>query len=223
MLDSPATLYLHSERPAPPGSSPESAEPPTCDLLRAQGTGTEAKEALTRFVYRSTPFLLGTVFSGVCDHTIRDDLLQQTWLEMWRKLEKFNPAQYAEPGADSADYERIALRWVGSIATNVLHSHFRRTRTRRENPGGMDGIEELPDHRSPAVDVDITDELARPWATLEELDPRAPLIYQLRFFQGMTHDEIAARVGMSCEAVRQIYSRTLRELRECFPHNEEYA
>ena len=83
----------------------------------------------------------------------------------------------------------------------VLVDHARARRTRRRGEGAtrvsLGGLEATDgeDH----VDVLALDEAL---ATLAKHDRRQARVVELRFFGGLTHDEVAAALGVSVEVVK---------------------
>jgi RNA polymerase sigma factor (sigma-70 family) len=228
MLNSPNPLHAPPEVPenasagkAPPIPSPESGRCLTCDLLRAQANreSKDGKEAFVRFIEPCGPILLSCVFSGISTHATEEDLLHETYLEAWKNLKGFDPARYTKPNPQDA-----GLAWMCGIARYVLLTHIRRNARRKETLG-TDAFERVADPRRPAVDVIICDELAWVLAAANDMDERAPVIFQLRM-AGDTHEEIAEHFRghgepeMTAANVRQIYNRTRRRLRERFSSHE---
>lgn len=135
---------------------------------------------------------------GVCaalsgDRDAAEDLAQETLLEAWRHRHKL-----ADPrGAD---------RWLTAIARNVC---LRWGRTRAVLPIPTD---EVPD--APAAHEDGIAEL------IDLLPPGSRQVIVQRFVHERTHEEIAATLGISSDAVAMRLARGKQVLRRILAESE---
>jgi RNA polymerase sigma-70 factor (ECF subfamily) len=113
--------------------------------------------------------------------------------------------------------------WLWTISKNKLRDHFRRRERHAEGIGGTDAQrqwEQIPD-REPA-ESDASSGLIAQRRRLEEVLDRirgeftAPTweAFCLATFEERTSPEIAARLGLTANAVRHAKARVLRRLRE---------
>jgi RNA polymerase sigma-B factor len=58
---------------------------------------------------------------------------------------------------------------------------------------------------------------------MERLDPRERLILHLRFFEGMTQTQVAARIGISQMHVSRLIRKSIENLREIMTQPEVSA
>jgi RNA polymerase sigma-B factor len=58
---------------------------------------------------------------------------------------------------------------------------------------------------------------------MERLDPRERLILHLRFFEGMTQTQVAARIGISQMHVSRLIRKSIDSLRETMMHQEDWT
>lgn len=125
------------------------------------------------------------------------DLAQDTLLAALRALRQ----------GQLRDADRLGA-FVYGVARNVLNSHLRGLRDRpREEP-----IERAPEKANPVEhfeDLERTDRVSRALQDLDEPDRR---ILALIFGEGLKADEVASRMGLSAEAVRQRKSRALKRV-----------
>lgn len=170
-------------------------------LLRAARQG-DAR-ALSR-LYRElwTP-LWRTVAARGLQREDTEDLCAQVFLRFVEKLADFDP-------------RRGSVRaWLFGIARHALIDHHRR---RRPDRAQTEPLEKLARHAGdPAPDplqALIRDEDARlEHGVLADQSDETRELFALRYAQDLSHREIAAVTGLSESAVRQRFSRTLRELR----------
>ena len=135
-------------------------------------------------------------------HADPEDALQETWLEAHRALARF---EAREPGS--------FLRWLCRIAENVLRGMAdRRGAVRRRPPGGFALPEEAANGRPDSATGVATaagrnEERERVGAALEALPEPERQTLVLRFFAGMTIEEIAALTGDAPTTVRRRLGR----------------
>lgn len=109
------------------------------------------------------------------------------------------------------DEKRGGVRgWVLGITRNAVIDHFRAQRM----PGDPDAVERLADAAldpAQALEDDQRDDALR--ALLGAYPPQVREMFSLRFSDGLRLREIAELLDLSEAAVKQRFSRTLRELR----------
>ena len=133
------------------------------------------------------------------DGDAAEDVTAQTFLQAWSNL----PALRKPERFDS---------WLFRIAHNVAISETRRRRT--------SDLDEAPEPVDETREADPAGLLAGKFdaaalrAALEELPEATREIITLRFFAGLSHEEVAAQVGKSAGNVRVIQHRALSQLRE---------
>jgi RNA polymerase sigma-70 factor (ECF subfamily) len=136
------------------------------------------------------------------DRESAEDLVQQVFVNAYFKLEQFDRAKDFGP-------------WLRTIARNQVREELRRRgrRTRhleiyrdrllaRFEDGGK------ADHH----EADLREALAR---CKESLAPKAADALEWRYMRSLGFDEIAARLGKTLAATRQMLSRIRLRLREC--------
>jgi RNA polymerase sigma-70 factor (ECF subfamily) len=141
---------------------------------------------------------MGAALRAVADP---EDALQETWIEAHRALARFEPR-----GTGSF------LRWLCRIAENVLRGMADRKDARRRTPPGSAlpfAVAEgrLDSATGAATAAGRGEERARVGEALTALpeDERQTIV--LRFFAGMTIDEIAALTGDAPTTVRRRLGR----------------
>lgn len=101
------------------------------------------------------------------------------------------------------------LPWIFAIARNALIDHVRRNLVYRKNLIFDDKL------LVTAVAVETPDtSVGDTIAEVSTLSPRQREVLELRFDQDFSFDDIAVRLETSSSNVRQIVSRTIRQLRE---------
>jgi RNA polymerase sigma-70 factor (ECF subfamily) len=111
--------------------------------------------------------------------------------------------------------EREFRGWLYGIATNTINAHFRRTRRRDELMKLAVETDAL--RASSAQNTDNSDfdplDFPRLHQSIAQLNEREHAIVTLRYFADLSHDEIAAALGLRPGTVRVALSRALEKLR----------
>jgi len=139
------------------------------------------------------------VFYKVGDPGVAEDLTADVFAKAWERIDRFQwrnvPVQH----------------WLLTIARNAVTDHWR-SRKRMSSPldmlGEASSDEPLPEEHV-ARDLEV-ETLGRALLKLPD-EQRDVLI--LRFIEDLPHRDVAAILGKSVEAVRQIQSRALKALR----------
>lgn len=133
------------------------------------------------------------------DSSGADELTQEVMLLVWRKAERYDPAQ------------ANAATWIFTIARNKRIDKFRRERHLDfdpDDPTLAPEPERLPDDRLEAVEQ--AEKLSRAIATLP--DEQGALL-KLAFYEGKSHSIIAAEVGLPLGTVKSRLRLALARLR----------
>ena len=157
------------------------------DLLgRVQRGEGEAFGALVRLL---EPVLLGLLRKrlgwSVADGQA-DDVLQETWLRVWSRRGRFDPALGA------------AAAWVWTIARNCALDAGRRRAARPARALDEEVLDPAPGPETEVAAQEIAARLAR---TLRREDVRVRRACELRLVNGMTYAAIAQEMGVACGTV----------------------
>ena len=135
-----------------------------------------------------------------------DDVVQDTFRRALEGIESFEST-----GDDSF------IRWLGVIAENVIR---KAARNRARTPATEEIFEVSVRATSPSVNLRREERFERLQKALESLPPDYREVIRLSRIEGLKTMEIAARMGRSKEAVKQLIFRALRRLRESFGDTE---
>lgn len=163
-------------------------------------------EALARFYEIYFDRVYGYLRRMLGEDHLAEDVTQDVFMHIQRAIHTYDPARAPGP-------------WVFTIATNKLRDHWR---SRRHKDGKLedtiDGeerrLEPPARERGPLPELESA-ELARELSrAIETLSPAMREALLLRYFEGLSFEEIAERTGRNETAVRKRYSRALADLRE---------
>ncbi len=173
-----------------------------------------ASEALRPYLQTVARALLAGRLSGKVDPA---DVVQQSLLSSVERFDQFR-------GDTPAEWQRWLVAIVRNESKNLLRFwHQQRRRVSAEEPVAGSRAQAAPEDgisvRLPGAEPSASRRVAaRREASrlLEELDRMPPdmrAVLTLRHFEGLSHLEIAERLGISPEAARQKWVRALRGLK----------
>ena len=174
------------------------------ELAVALGNAGEGDRAAFKIVYEATSAkLLGVCLRILTDRQLAEDVLQDTYLTVWRKASTFDPSR-ASP-----------ITWLVTIARNRSIDRLRSgAPMRRTTP-----VEEafgLADAAPLASDViETTDEVGRLNTCLDTLEDKVRGVIRTAFMEGVTYDTLATRENVPLGTMKSWIRRGLLRLRSC--------
>jgi RNA polymerase sigma-70 factor (ECF subfamily) len=168
------------------------------DRTLASGVRRGDRTAVAALTARCLPLVTGLAARSLRDRSEAEDVAQETFVKVWRKIEQYDPAK-----------ARLET-WVARIALNLCYDRLRK---RGEVLMGEDAPEPAdPDAGADAV-LAARDMAARVRAAVAELPPRQRAALELCHFQEMSNIEAAAIMEISVEALESLLTRGRRALK----------
>ncbi|HEX6748939.1 MAG TPA: RNA polymerase sigma factor [Longimicrobium sp.] len=164
-------------------------------VLRAQAGDRAAFEALLAGVQAP---LHGFVTSVVGDRALADDVLQEVFVRIWRKLRWLREPALFRP-------------WAFRIAARAAMRHARRERRLRERWADDAALEHAPAPEPPErIDPALA---ARLRESMAAVSPASRAVLDLHYLQELTLAETAAVLGISAGTAKSRLAYGLRALR----------
>ncbi len=193
--------------PLPSGDRPEAGKPTEAGravlvaLLRE--VAAQDPRALQRLYALTSAKINGVVNRIMRDATMSEEVLQDVYVNVWRKADTFNP-EFGSP-----------ITWLASIARNKAIDRLRAERSRSFALDSLDDVE-IVDPSMPAVErlIESQDGL-RMLDCLALLDRDQQRAIRAAFFDGSTYDELARREGVPLSTMKSRIRRGLMKLRAC--------
>lgn len=162
-----------------------------------------SRTALRDLYSRTSSKLFGICLRILGDRGEAEDVLQEIYLNVWRRAGSFDPAR-ASP-----------ITWLATLARNRAIDRLRSGgRLRPAAP-----IEAALDAPDPADDaftrLAASEDRARLMGCVEELDARQSGAIRAAFFEGFTYSELAQRSDVPLATMKSWVRRGLIRLREC--------
>lgn len=160
----------------------------------------KTSEAFVRQLTENQPRLYGYVYSLLGDHSRAADVVQETNLVLWRKIDEF-------------DAGKPFLAWALGIARfQVLAS----LRDQKRDRLMLDA--ELADQLSGEVarqSEQLEDVRRSLRDCVQQLAPRGRELIDMRYFRGLSTSEIATKLDRSLSAIKTGILRVRRDLADC--------
>jgi RNA polymerase sigma-70 factor, ECF subfamily len=177
-------------------------------ITAARGGDREAFDELVRITYADT-YTLAYRLTG--NEEDARDVVQEAYFRAYRGIKRFR---------GDAQFSTWMYRITANCAATLL---TRRTRHRHDV---LDDTVPVPDPRTdhdPQLRVDASDLRTRLLDALEELPPRLRAVVVLRDVYDLSHESIAAELGISETAAKVRLHRARNKLRErLFPRRDEH-
>jgi RNA polymerase sigma factor (sigma-70 family) len=160
--------------------------------------------AALQFVYRSTSAkLLGVCLRILKDRAEADDILQEVYLTVWGKADRFDPGR-ASP-----------ITWLVAIARNRSIDRLR-SRAGGGAQVSIDWASEVRDERPGAPEwIEQVQEREKLQTCLDGLDLRQSVYIRAAFLDGASYDQLATRAAVPLGTMKSLIRRTLLKLRTC--------
>ncbi|KFG95301.1 RNA polymerase subunit sigma-24 [Burkholderia paludis] len=153
-------------------------------------------------LYRLTSSrVFGVIVRMLHDQGEAEDLLQEVYTTVWRRVEAFDP----ERGG--------AMTWLITLARNRT---IDRLRQHREVPLDDEQLPDLPDEGpTPAALAEAGEERRRLERCLEQLEAPQRRAVREAFFSGATYGELAERLRVPLGTMKSWIRRSLMQLKVC--------
>ena len=174
------------------------------ELAQALGRTGDGDRAAFRAVYDATSAkLLGVCLRILGDRQLAEDVLQDTYVTVWRKAASFD-ADRASP-----------ITWLVTIARNRSIDRLRSGAvTRRTTP--IDEAHDLADEAPLAsATLEAKEDAGRLNLCLDELEEKVRRSIRTAFFEGVTYEVLAEREGTPLGTMKSWIRRGLLRLRAC--------
>jgi len=134
------------------------------------------------------------------DATTAEDLAQETLLTVWRKAGLYS------------DEKGSATTWIFTIARNLRIDRLRREVSWQPLPENRD--EEASDAPDPETEVSERERRDKVRAVLATLPPDQSEVVNLSYVEGLSHSEIAERLGLPLGTVKSRMRLAYQKVKE---------
>ena len=169
-------------------------------LLAAVADGDQA--AFERLYAATRAKLYGVVLRILRRADLADEVMQEAYLKIWNSAGQFDPA-LASP-----------ITWMVTIARNRAIDLARKKRdvSVEETPGVLERAAESVD---PLAARERSEELRRLLDCLGRLDPDERRLMLLAYYNGLSREQLAAKLGHPVNTIKTWLRRSILAVREC--------
>lgn len=169
-------------------------------LLAAVAKGDEA--AFARLYAATRAKLYGVVVRILRRQDLTDEVIQETYLKIWRSAGQFDPLRAAP------------VSWMVAIARNRAIDVIRRRKEASidEEPQAMEVASEAPD---PLARRELSEELQRLLACIGQLPPERQRMVLLAYYNGWSRERLSAEFDTPVNTIKTWLRRSLLDVREC--------
>lgn len=172
------------------------------ELLRKIDADRDA-EAFAAFYDRFAARAYGLLLKLLRNRTDADDVLQETFIQVWNRAGRFDPARSTPEG------------WILMLTRSRALDRLRKRPTTSTTAIPEAGIE-----TEPGLGLHAAESAAELDEGLAELPPDQRDPIRLAFFEGCTHEEIAKRLQLPLGTVKTRIRLGMIRLRERFRTND---
>ena len=169
-------------------------------LLAAVAKGDQA--AFERLYAATRAKLYGVLLRILGTPELADDVMQETYLKVWKMAGKFDPT-IASP-----------ITWMVAIARNRAIDIVRKKGevSIEEQPEALEVASDAP---APLARREMTEELRRLLTCLGKLDPEKQRIVLLAYYSGWSREQLAQKLDIPVNTIKTWLRRSVLEIREC--------
>jgi RNA polymerase sigma factor (sigma-70 family) len=173
-------------------------------LVRALERAAAGEAAALEDIYRRTSAKLFSVILRILgDRNEAEDVLQEVYITVWNRAGSYDPGRGVSP-----------ITWLAAVARNRAIDRMRSRAVRRTQP--LEVVAEAPDPAAPAwVALETADDSRRLASCLEALDPKQSTAIRTAFFDGVTYEALALKIGAPLGTVKSWIRRGLASLKAC--------
>jgi RNA polymerase sigma-70 factor (ECF subfamily) len=169
-------------------------------LLAAVAKGDQA--AFERLYAATRAKLYGVALRILRRHDLADEVIQETYVKIWRSAGQFDPARSAP------------ITWMVTIARNRAIDLVRKKGegSIEEEPDAMDVAADTP---NPLAKRELNEELKRLFACIGRLEPERQRLVLLAYYNGWSRERLAKELDTPVNTIKTWLRRSLIEIREC--------
>jgi RNA polymerase sigma-70 factor (ECF subfamily) len=169
-------------------------------LLAAVAKGDQA--AFERLYGATRAKLYGVLLRILGKPELADDVMQETYVKVWKMAGKFDPTIAS------------SITWMVAIARNRAIDIVRKRPdvSVEDSPEAMGVAADAP---PPLARREMTEELRRLLSCLGKLDPEKQRIVLLAYYSGWSREQLAQKLDIPVNTIKTWLRRSLLEIREC--------
>ena len=153
--------------------------------------------------------LLALLHAALDDKQAVDDVFQETCLVAWRKLDSYDRSRPFGPWFRGIA-RKLLLRYRGKWSLQLTDEGLSQVEDRLQDFDGDSGSD----------NAELHEDLRK---CLGRLPDKYRIVLEVKYFDGLTQDAAAERLGISFEAIKKQLLRARSLLRECLERQSSLA
>jgi RNA polymerase sigma-70 factor, ECF subfamily len=163
------------------------------------------EDALSELYDRYGSLVYSVAMNSLADQALAEEITQDVFVRVWEKASTYRNEQGS------------VATWLASIARNRAIDIFRQNRARHTNlNSSWEAAEnlDLPASQNVETEVDLAQRVQHIRWAVAQLPEDQRLALSLAFFQGLTHPEIAQKLGEPLGTVKTRIRLAMQKLRD---------
>lgn len=132
-------------------------------------------------------------------HDDADDVLQNTFIKIWKALDNFRG-------------ESKVYTWLYRIATNESLNHIQKNKRKIQNDIDASEADYIMLQSDPYFDGEEAE--MRLWKAIESLPEKQKVVFKLKYFEEMKYDDMSEVLGTSTGALKASYHHAVNKIKE---------
>lgn len=170
------------------------------DLIRKLQNEKTCEQAFSLLVREYQEPLYWQIRRIVLDHDDADDVLQNTFIKAWTKLDDFRG-------------ESRIYTWLTRIAINEALNHVQRNRQNASLDDAESSVA-LTLQSDPYFDGDETQQQLQ--EAISKLPAKQRVVFNMKYFQEMKYEDMSEALGTSIGALKASYHFAVKKITEFF-------
>jgi RNA polymerase sigma-70 factor (ECF subfamily) len=162
-----------------------------------------SRDAFERLYQRTSGKLFGVCLRLIPDRAEAEDVLQEVYVGIWHKAGQFDPARAS------------AITWLAMIARNKAIDRLRAMPASHRQASVEMAQLVVDPSASPLQNAESSDDRVQLDRCMEQLDDARRSLIRVAFFDGLSYEELAQRIGSPLGTVKSWIRRSLLQLRAC--------
>lgn len=159
-------------------------------------------QALGELYDRYGRLVFSLILRVVRDAGIAEDLVQETFLRVWNRVQGFDSGK----GAIGP--------WLLAVARNRAIDYLRSAGGRERNALELEDVDHPSLYSDMEADLLNSDRARRVKAAMQKLSPNQRQVIELAYFEGLSQTEMAERMGQPLGTVKTWVRTALKNLRD---------
>lgn len=146
--------------------------------------------------------LLGVAYKVVKDEDVAQDVLQESFVKIWKKSDSYDPTKAK------------LFTWLFRITRNTAIDKLRSVSTKTEKEIQID-VSDVYNLGEKAISPELMDMKEN----LDKIEDKYKIVLEALFFEGMTQQEASEELDIPLGTIKSRLKIGLREMRKIYGHN----